>query len=366
MSTEAHACIVDDSPLGNLGVFATHRLAPGEIIMSERALLERPFELLNNKGDALPAFHKYFDDIRNLGTSDKKLFVAIMRGSRYSYDNSIDTVERLEEVLAQEMHPNSWSAIQLATTFHQNSWPFVGAQQVHRLLSGGVQLLNHSCNPNAEAIWHPDIARLVVRAMKPIAKGDEILISYIHPFMTKADRLRHLGFDCKCDECSKTGEQRKLSEMRHMTLMNGLEIIKMFMSVHVEPNRYNDIAVFTLDGIKEMLEDPSFDAVRRTAEGMIAAAKATGLRHIALAAVHEALYFICHALMTAGPIQQRISMAELAFESKFCETELLFESHGLGNGRAKAALSVLRRATGKLNTRVSRAKALIEQHGGQW
>ena len=67
--------------------------------------------------------------------------------------------------------------------------------------------MNHSCRPNAEVTLEGDTADVSVRALRPLAAGEEVTIAYIQ---VEADReLRHwqlrsyYGFTCTCDRCSQ-------------------------------------------------------------------------------------------------------------------------------------------------------------------
>ncbi|CAK0802345.1 unnamed protein product [Prorocentrum cordatum] len=77
-----------------------------------------------------------------------------------------------------------------------------------------VALANHSCDPNAEVVFACDAggARATLRALRPIAPGEEVVHSYIrrggNSHMTTARRIQlrgHrqvYGFDCRCGRCA--------------------------------------------------------------------------------------------------------------------------------------------------------------------
>lgn len=64
---------------------------------------------------------------------------------------------------------------------------------------------NHSCDPNAITVF--DGPRLSFRALRPIAKGEEIFISYIDATEPCRRRQRDLSerfyFQCRCGKCEK-------------------------------------------------------------------------------------------------------------------------------------------------------------------
>ncbi|KAJ8501249.1 hypothetical protein OPV22_011801 [Ensete ventricosum] len=67
-----------------------------------------------------------------------------------------------------------------------------------------ISIINHSCVPNSVLVFENRVA--FVRAMEPIAKGTEILISYIETAATIETRqkdLKQYFFICTCSRCTK-------------------------------------------------------------------------------------------------------------------------------------------------------------------
>lgn len=85
-----------------------------------------------------------------------------------------------------------------------------------------VSFINYSCAPNAEFV-HKD-TRMEVIAVKPIAKGEEVFISYNGHFPTFIRRHRqtvtrvYFGFECSCHACTLDAYQQALSDSRRMLL----------------------------------------------------------------------------------------------------------------------------------------------------
>merc|ERR1719350_1232591 len=67
-----------------------------------------------------------------------------------------------------------------------------------------VALTNHSCHPNVEVDYEGS-CQAIVRAVRPIAEGDEVTQSYINemePLGTRQRALRdRYGFVCACLRC---------------------------------------------------------------------------------------------------------------------------------------------------------------------
>mmetsp|Transcript_41194 Transcript_41194/g.108843 ORF Transcript_41194/g.108843 Transcript_41194/m.108843 type:complete len:134 (-) Transcript_41194:245-646(-) len=69
-----------------------------------------------------------------------------------------------------------------------------------------ISRINHSCAPNASLTWLR--GAMLVRAVKPIEAGDEVLLNYIgveatgHPAPMRRAYLRsQFGFLCRCELC---------------------------------------------------------------------------------------------------------------------------------------------------------------------
>ena len=71
-------------------------------------------------------------------------------------------------------------------------------------LSSHLSFLNHSCSPNAAAEVRDGM--LHVMALRPVARGEELTISYVDvrlPFQERRRILRdHYQFECRCPRCS--------------------------------------------------------------------------------------------------------------------------------------------------------------------
>ncbi|KAF4521263.1 hypothetical protein B566_EDAN008466 [Ephemera danica] len=80
-----------------------------------------------------------------------------------------------------------------------------GTTRIAGVLSFGFSLINHSCDRNADYLFSG--RHIIVRALKPIKKGDQITTSYTDPFydLRKEQRLKNLqytyNFTCSCEAC---------------------------------------------------------------------------------------------------------------------------------------------------------------------
>lgn len=78
---------------------------------------------------------------------------------------------------------------------------------------------NHACYPNCSYSWHETDSKMIFKAKRCIAVGEEITISYGH---SPYDLWTLYGFMCDCGECSpprhlidqrnRVGERRTLNK----------------------------------------------------------------------------------------------------------------------------------------------------------
>lgn len=68
---------------------------------------------------------------------------------------------------------------------------------------------NHSCKPNVNRCWIPEMGVEVFHAIQEVAPGEELSIYYVDPMSVRAERqavLQHaFNFTCQCEVCSLQG-----------------------------------------------------------------------------------------------------------------------------------------------------------------
>jgi len=113
--------------------------------------------------------------------------------------------------------------------WHSNALPAGGEGRMAAATYALISRTNHSCRPNAHTAWNEKTGRQTLHAAQPIAEGDEILISYLEPGLTRDERRAQLrarfGFKCACALCSLEGaalarsdaRQRRISEIDAIT-----------------------------------------------------------------------------------------------------------------------------------------------------
>ncbi|KAI0676224.1 SET domain-containing protein [Trametes maxima] len=81
---------------------------------------------------------------------------------------------------------------------------------------------NTSCVPNVNNYWNDDMGKITFWAVRDVAAGEELQITYNDTFASRdarRERLKRLfRFDCQCAACSQEGDQLRASDQRRATL----------------------------------------------------------------------------------------------------------------------------------------------------
>ncbi|KAK5718958.1 hypothetical protein LTR17_015464 [Elasticomyces elasticus] len=193
---------IKSTPGKGRGLYATQDIKPGTIVMDDR----RVMVIDKNKGDA---------------NSCSKAIASrqVTEGEVQAAYNKLTSQQQAEFIQLHE--GNRPLGSKLMRVFVTNSMREVA---VHYMLLK-ISMLNHSCVPNVES--EPDIrdrGRHILYAVKPIAKGEEIVYSYYGTQWTLPKRLRvivlqaYYGFECTCPACTLAPAATALSDARRLLM----------------------------------------------------------------------------------------------------------------------------------------------------
>lgn len=102
-----------------------------------------------------------------------------------------------------------------------------------------IALINHSCNPNCVWSWvKDDFRRKVVRAVKTIKKGEELLGNYLDTQefnfgsrdYRRSELVNKFGFICKCTECCLDGKELEFNEQQRKEVGENIKLVKELMN----------------------------------------------------------------------------------------------------------------------------------------
>ncbi|KAI0057661.1 SET domain-containing protein [Artomyces pyxidatus] len=182
--------IVADAGTKGLGAFATRAFQRGDLILAERPL----YTVRNRIGSGSSSPRDVEAAVSSLSPAARAAFMALAH-----------TGER------------SAVAIHAANAF--------SASDNASILCPRAARFNHSCAPNARYSWHAGSGAFRIYALRAVAAGDELLVSYISARGVygsargeRQARLRAWGFECACDACARTGEALRASDARRRTI----------------------------------------------------------------------------------------------------------------------------------------------------
>jgi len=154
--------------------------------------------------------------------SEKPIFTFSGIGNNHDLMNQL-----IANKLKQVSKDNQRAFLSLHNNFRGSLGPFLGIAKTNTLplgpdaTEGGLFLqasrINHACLPNCQHTWNASIGEETIHAVREIAKGEEITISYSHtgPFKFRRRHLQtNFGFDCTCSLCSLPKTERGLSDDR--------------------------------------------------------------------------------------------------------------------------------------------------------
>ena len=198
-------------PNKGFGLVATRDIAASELIIAESPLLKVK---LSPEGDLEGQFVK-----------DKREFVspALVQVLNQLPDNDLFKFYTLADScsvnlaqgfgLGHDLHPGFKTNYGIIKT---NSFSMDFRNQTCLTLFPTISRLNHSCQPNCNHYWSSG-SLFKVRAIRDIAVGEELTISYMSPlqradFHCRESRRRILseefGFDCSCNLCQDSETNR--------------------------------------------------------------------------------------------------------------------------------------------------------------
>ncbi|PSN73304.1 SET domain-containing protein [Corynespora cassiicola Philippines] len=136
-------------------------------------------------------------------------------------EHELSTMQRekyFRIAVSQLPEPTREAYLQLATVYGQpqvrvqdivkaNTFQLEVGGQNHLAVFPETSRLNHACSPNAQYYLDSALLTHFVHATRPIAAGEEILISYTSPIELTDARQEHLNggfhFTCTCPRCTK-------------------------------------------------------------------------------------------------------------------------------------------------------------------
>lgn len=183
-----------------LGSFSTSPITAGSTIFMEFPSIIAP----SIYGLAIPPSEAYTELFESLPKHDLA-FVSSLATSRQDHPGS-KPVPQVSSLPHPSFYEDIMQTNSISVNLHIPSDIPHPELSTHRALFFMLSRCNHSCSPNAQWSWDASTLTLTVTALRPIATGEEITISYIPLYSDPTLRQQILkdayGFDCVCDECT--------------------------------------------------------------------------------------------------------------------------------------------------------------------
>ncbi|KAH6912901.1 hypothetical protein BKA70DRAFT_1265407 [Coprinopsis sp. MPI-PUGE-AT-0042] len=184
---------VVDLPGKGKGAIAARDIQQGELLLREKPLLLVPSSIRVSPTDFI------WDQVKVLSDDKKEAFFNL---SYVGFPAGKDPAKDKKELALAIFETNAVAAS-----------PHVG-------LFPRMARLNHGCSSafNAVYSWRANEGVLVIHALKPIARGSEVLASYTDTKKPRDERRAYLGqqykFHCTCESCSLPEAESKASDAR--------------------------------------------------------------------------------------------------------------------------------------------------------
>ncbi|KAJ4354350.1 SET domain-containing protein 5 [Didymosphaeria variabile] len=200
------------SPGKGIGVYASRAIEPGDIILSEPAMIQlTPPEIRDGVAYPLSDIHTLLRSSFDGLSPEDKGAVMSLHAHMTSVDNANDTLMAI-------IRSNAYITGNSLGLFPK------GAR------------INHSCRPNTSQYWDSQLGRRVVYANRRIEEGEEIFATYIpllHSHEARQRRLDQYGFKCTCDACALERDARHASDQRRQDLQKAFAAFESQLTLSV-------------------------------------------------------------------------------------------------------------------------------------
>ncbi|KAK9414204.1 hypothetical protein SUNI508_02303 [Seiridium unicorne] len=195
---------VEGVPGKGMGLIATRNLQMGDHIMSTTASVMIDYELFYDVSEA-DLLDMQVAAVGNLPDKHRGIFLNLS-----THDDAADYITQVEKIITT----NSFD-IQNTGIITKK---YESEEENFYTVFPEISRMNHDCRPNADYYFDPNTFTQHIHAVRPIAAGEEITISYIDTVQTREDRLARLDllwhFPCSCSSCTQNEHMTNASDAR--------------------------------------------------------------------------------------------------------------------------------------------------------
>ena len=178
--------IVKEAPGKGQGIFTTR-----DVIKGERILVDKPFFVVTKPYND----RKVLTEFERMPLARRQEYMRLRCPDRWDHKHLTDVMRIFE---ANCFNIGDKAAMFLTAT-----------------------RFNHSCLPNTYYSWSEKRSEIVIHSMTDIPEGQEVTISYGHPFCTSLQRryeLRIYNFLCNCPACQTETAFGQASDLRRLAM----------------------------------------------------------------------------------------------------------------------------------------------------
>ena len=169
------------------GMIAAQDLSPGDVILSEKPVL-----IVDAEHAQASVIYKHYLD---LSKDDRDRFNGL------TYHATSDEITEYSKRCGKQQDKERGK---LVARFYTNCMEDAGSTKRYVVVE--CARMNHSCNPNTTYDYFHGENLVILRALQKIARGEEILTTYVPPMWMKKRRQEKLwkdwGFNCDCEVCN--------------------------------------------------------------------------------------------------------------------------------------------------------------------
>ncbi|KAI1325151.1 hypothetical protein F5Y16DRAFT_401765 [Xylariaceae sp. FL0255] len=204
-----------DAGSRGVGLFTSQSIAAGSLLITEGPIIAL---LGEEKGDEIQ-IPSMIEQFRQLSEGDKAKYLDLRA------DDTKLTCRSCLAAIARQDDPGFAKTV--VKIFRTNACE-MGTPGGEDFRGHGVfptySRMNHSCTPNA--FWHydPEQNQVRINAMRDLAQGEEVCISYTYYgeelLKSREDRKKVIEFQCECHSCSAAEYQQSDARRERLSMIS--------------------------------------------------------------------------------------------------------------------------------------------------
>ncbi|KAK8139326.1 lysine methyltransferase [Apiospora sp. TS-2023a] len=195
---------IEEVPGKGMGLIATRNLQVGDHIMSTTPSVMIDYDVFYEL-EPSQIHQMQGEGINFLPERHRNIFMNLS-----THDGAEDHNSRVNKIiLTNAFDIDNTGVVEKQEEGERESWYTVFPE---------ISRMNHDCRPNADYYFDVETFTHNIHAVRPIAAGEEITVSYIDPVQSRQERLQRLNtswhFPCSCSLCAQNEHATAASDAR--------------------------------------------------------------------------------------------------------------------------------------------------------